>query len=157
MEAIEIFGRATATKIEGGSSAVIKIINQEVRPASAKDWPAILTMANMLWRLDTTQSNAIIPDNANVFVAESDKGELIGMVVCHQPSDGMMPLSHLYVAEEHRGHGIGTALLQSAIAFAGDKTEIFLMVNRSNTRLRRFYSCFGFEPAPLIGLRRPAA
>ena len=119
------------------------IVEQEVRPAASQDWPAILSMAD---RLDPAQHSNVIPDNATVFVATTSDAQIVGMVCCHQPSDGTMPLSHLYVADLHRGQGIGTALLKSAIAYAGDKTEIVLVMNSANRPLRRFYRKFGFGP-----------
>ena len=153
MDVIEIFGQATATKIEGGSSAV-KIVNQEVRLANAQEWPAIIHLAQLLGRLDPTVDN-VVPDHGTIFVAIRD-AEIVGMVCCHQPTDGEMPISHLVVLEEHRHRGLGTALMQAAITFAGDKMSIFLLVNRSDRRLRHFYRRFGFKPAKLMGLRRAA-
>lgn len=154
---VNIIGRANNTdltppKVEPPHHR-LKVIDQVVRLANAQDWPVILHMADLLWHLDPAQSN-VIPDNATIFVA-CRKDQIVGMVVCHQPTDGQMPISHLYVTETNTG--IGSALLKSAIAFAGDNTEIYLVVDRTNKRLKRFYHRFGFRPAPLIYLRRPAA
>ena len=68
-----------------------------------------------------------------------------------------MPLSQLYVADLHQGTGHRHCTSKSAIAYAGDKTEIVLVMNSANRPLRRFYKKFGFIPAPLISLRKGAA
>jgi GNAT superfamily N-acetyltransferase len=150
---IDIVGRSSDLEIRGGTPTVaptphygVKII--DIRLAIAKDWPAIIALAKLL--------PSTLPDSAAIFVAIRDD-QVVGMIACHQSSDGQMPISHLYVTETHRDAGIGTALMQAAIAFAGDTTEMHLVMDRADRRLRRFYRRFGFKPAPLITLRRPAA
>ena len=133
------------------------IIEQEVRPATAQDWPAILKMSDALWRLDPEQHCNVIPDNASVFVATTSDGLIVGMVCCHQATDGVMPLSHLFVTPLHRSQGIATALIKCALFYAGDATDVVLSMQSSNRTLRRFYKKFGFKPDPLINLRRAAA
>jgi GNAT superfamily N-acetyltransferase len=98
------------------------IIHQRVRDATGTDWPELLRMNDLLGGMQ-------IPDNAHILVAEIDEvscdcGKLIGMAACHQPSNGSMVLSHLFVDQKHRRQGIGTALLNAALAFAGPKTAI---------------------------------
>jgi GNAT superfamily N-acetyltransferase len=63
-----------------------------------------------------------IPDTAKVFVATIDD-RIAGMIVCHEPKDGVMPISNLFVLEQYRQRGIGSALLESAIAYAGPKNR----------------------------------
>jgi GNAT superfamily N-acetyltransferase len=100
-----------------------KIIEQEVRAARAGDWTAILTLEHLCDR-----SQSPIPDNSRVYIATCDS-RIVGVVACHQPSYGSMTLSHLYVLEQHRRHGVGTALMKAAIAYAGDN-QIELVVSR---------------------------
>ena len=133
------------------------IIEQEVRAATAQDWPKILEMSGALWRFDPTQHSNVIPDNGCVFVATTSDDRVVGMICCHQATDGVMPISHLYLEPLHWGQGTGTGLIKIALAFAGDDTNVVLSMRSSNHPLRRFYRKFGFKPDPLINLRRAAA
>ena len=63
-----------------------------------------------------------------------------------------MTLSHLYVLEQHRRHGVGTALMKAAIAYAGDN-QIELVVSRKNTAARRFFRTLGFRLDDSVSLR----
>jgi ribosomal protein S18 acetylase RimI-like enzyme len=110
-----------------------------------------LTLAELLKRQDRTQAHPSIPDNSRIYVATVAE-RIAGMVVCHQPSDGIMPISNLFVLEQYRRQGIGTALLQSAISYA-DKNEIRLSVNRRNTAARRIYRKLGFRLSDNVDLR----
>ena len=90
-----------------------------------------------------------IPDNATVFVATTSDAQIVGMVCCHEPKrrrDAVEPSCTLPTCI--RGQGIGTALLKSAIAYAGDKTEIALVMNSANRPLRRFYKKFRLYTRP---------
>lgn len=137
------------------------VIHQHVRDANGQDWPQLLRMAYQLAKIDNVQPLAL-PDNAHFLVAENDEvsrdcGKLIGMVACHQPANGTMMLSHLFVDEQFRRRtGIGTALLKSAQAFAGPKTAIELAVSRSNKTARRFYRKNGFRLTDMMNLRLEA-
>jgi ribosomal protein S18 acetylase RimI-like enzyme len=122
------------------------IVYQRVRDATGTDWPELLRMSNSLGGMQ-------IPDNAHILVAEN-ADKLIGMAACHQPSNGSMVLSHLFVDQKHRRQGIGTALLSAALAFAGPKTAIELQVARTNTAARRFYRANGFRLTNMMSLVR---
>jgi GNAT superfamily N-acetyltransferase len=79
-----------------------------------------------------------------VTVAVVDDGEVLGYACAR---DGW--LEHLYVAPEHQGTGVGTALLADARA----RTEgpLHLWVFQVNDRARRFYEHHGARAARFTG------
>jgi ribosomal protein S18 acetylase RimI-like enzyme len=77
---------------------------------------------------------------------------IAGMVCVHEIKDGIAPISNLYVLEQYRRQGIGTALLESVIAFVGPKTEIRLTVSRANMA-GRIYRRLGFRLSAHVDLR----
>jgi ribosomal protein S18 acetylase RimI-like enzyme len=129
-----------------------RIVHQTVRSAHGGDWTAILVLAELLQRHDKTQRYPAIPDNAKIFVAARDDGHIVGMICCHEIKDGVAPISNLYVLERHRGQGIGTALLQAALAYA-EKAEVRLTVNRANKQARRIYRRLGFKLSNNVDLK----
>ena len=78
---------------------------------------------------------------------------IAGMVCVHEIKDGIAPISNLFVLEQYRRRGIATALLQSALAYAGPKTEIRLTVSRANMAARRVYRRLGFRLSDHVDLR----
>jgi ribosomal protein S18 acetylase RimI-like enzyme len=128
-----------------------RIVHQTVRSAHGGDWHAILVMAELLQRHDQSQSHPIIPDTAHVFVATCDDGHM-GMISIHEIKDGVAPISNLYVLESYRRQGLGTALLKSALAYAG-KAEVRLTVSRRNLAARRIYRRLGFRLSDNVDLR----
>ena len=129
-----------------------KIVHQTVRAAHGDDWTAILVLAELLKRADLSQSHPAIPDTAHVFVAQDEEGHIVGMVACHEIRDGVMPVSNLYVLDQHRRRGVATALLQAALAYA-DGNEITLTANRSNVAARRIFRKLGFRLSDCVELR----
>ena len=55
-------------------------------------------------------------------------------------------LSSLYIEQQYRGHGLGTALMQAALAWAEDQeyATMWLCVWQKNSRARTFYERLGF-------------
>lgn len=51
----------------------------------------------------------------------------------------------VYMRPEHRGTGLATALMRTAIAWCGGR-EIRLRVHQNNPRAARFYTSLGFRP-----------
>lgn len=128
-----------------------RIVHQEIRSARGPDWHAVMVMAEFLRRHDRTQAHPAL-DGAHVFVATRDE-TIIGMIAAHEPKDGICTVSNLYVLQAHRHRGIGTALLQAALAFAGPKAEVRLTVNRRNVVARRIYRKLGFRLSAHVDLR----
>jgi ribosomal protein S18 acetylase RimI-like enzyme len=129
-----------------------RIVHQTVRSAHGGDWHAILVMAELLKRHDKTQQHPVIPDTAHVFVAMCDDGHIVGMISVHEIKDAVAPIWNLYVLEQYRRRGIGTALLRAALAYT-EKAEVRLTVNRRNTAARRIYRKLGFRLGDLVDLR----
>jgi len=100
------------------------------------------------------------PERHRVFVAEV-WGGLVGYVLTHVgpealPSDLVRPgrveegsayLSKCYVDEEWRGSGVADALIERAVADAGEAghTSIVLGTNRGNKPAQAFYTRHGFR------------
>jgi GNAT superfamily N-acetyltransferase len=59
-------------------------------------------------------------------------------------------LDELYVLPEFRSHGIGSALLDSALKNAQDQgcAAVDLEVDIEHRRAESLYQCFGFQPLP---------
>jgi GNAT superfamily N-acetyltransferase len=85
-----------------------------------------------------------------VLVAETG-GEVVGWVHAHDAALVQVPrfaeLGGLVVAEEHRGRGVGEALLQAAEAWAATRghREVRLRSNAVRERAHRFYFDHGYE------------
>jgi N-acetylglutamate synthase-like GNAT family acetyltransferase len=79
-------------------------------------------------------------------VAEED-GRIIGVVQVKSHGDGSRELASLAVDPEHRGQGLGSALVQAVMA-----TEGGLLYLTCADRLEGYYTRFGFrrlEPADM--------
>lgn len=64
----------------------------------------------------------------------------------------VLVLSPLSVAESHRGRGIASNLVRTALAVAQMRDEAFIVLEGSP----RLYGRFGFVPGDTLGLRRPS-
>ena len=72
-----------------------------------------------------------------------DNGVLVAYYHFH-PEEGKMELDDLYVlSEDHRGQGIGTAILEKC--FSETELPIFLYVFQRNTRAVSLYERLGFH------------
>ena len=96
------------------------------------------------------------------FVAHEKRGgALIGAVWLRQPTDksGAVPELALAVKQEHRGHGIGTALLTQLVRANPEQSTISISFVAGKPVLR-LYERFGFkvvEQRPdAIVMQRPA-
>jgi GNAT superfamily N-acetyltransferase len=59
--------------------------------------------------------------------------------------DDEIEIGALYVLPEYRGHGLGTALTQTAIAAAGDVEHLWICADDED-RPKRLYTRLGFRP-----------
>lgn len=64
-------------------------------------------------------------------------------------------LEDMIVVPEARGSGVGSRLLQEAVAFAEARGcgRITLLTDKTNKAAQRFYQRHGFEPSGMIPLR----
>jgi RimJ/RimL family protein N-acetyltransferase len=94
-------------------------------------------------------------DDAAVFVAEAPEGLVGRLSIVRDPHPASPHVADvgLLVAATHRGRGIGSALLDAAVAWARavDITKLELHVFPHNTPAIRLYERFGFVQE---GLRR---
>ncbi len=64
-------------------------------------------------------------------------------------------LEDLIIHANHRGQGLGSALLQHAIEFAKSRglTRITLLTDGHNTKAVRLYERHGFKPSAMVPMR----
>ena len=104
--------------------------------ATAMPWlPVVHTPAEDKWFF----RHIVIPDH-NVEVCEADD-QIIGFIAITDTW-----LHHLYIDPAFAGQGIGTGLLQSAMA---RRKELRLWVFQRNARARAFYAKNGFSELEL--------
>lgn len=98
-------------------------------------------------------SNAVAADRpgANLLVAETEAGEIVGFVFAAPERDGNSDycgeIYSIYVLQEHQGKGTGKQLFATAVRLlreAGYKSLI-LRVFQANLPARRFYESLGGE------------
>jgi len=93
-------------------------------------------------------------DSATVYFAcaRSDADVLLGYVVAWFVAD-QGEIANIAVSPDHRGQGVGRALLEAAIgeATARGIAAMYLEVRDSNQRARELYASRGFEE---VGRRR---
>ena len=82
----------------------------------------------------------------DAWIAEFD-GRRVGCVMCVDAGDGAARLRILLVTPEARGHGAGTALVNTCLAFARNAgyREVTLWTNSVLDSARRIYERAGFE------------
>jgi ribosomal protein S18 acetylase RimI-like enzyme len=104
------------------------------------------------WKERATRGSGA-PNNSQ-WVAEDPGGRLIGSAVVAE-LDGGVHIFAMWVDPQWRGRGLGTRLLDAALAWA-DRTfpgrPIILEVNPSQTAAIRLYEARGFRPT---GITRP--
>lgn len=141
-------------------------------PATEADIPALSGLLSLLFAQeaefqpdDAAQRRglaAIIGDPAvgTVLVAR-DGAEILAMVnllftVSTALGGRVAWLEDMVVAPAARDAGIGSALLQRAIAFAQQHgaQRITLLTDRDNLAAQRFYAQQGFVASPMVPLRR---
>jgi len=95
----------------------------------------------------------------NVWVADRD-GELCGYAACQRRTQMQFgqrgaDLHHLYIAENTRGQGIGSALVAAAQGWARGEQCGYMMVGTEpgNLRAQAFYLGLGFRSSELDGRR----
>ena len=95
-------------------------------------------------------SEKLRSDEAAVFVAEDESGQLLGFSVIDIEEDGAEPfgmLCDLLVLPESRSHGIGAALMQRDFEWFRQKgiNDIYLESGRDNHHAHAFFERRGFE------------
>jgi ribosomal-protein-alanine N-acetyltransferase len=148
----------------------------QLRPMTAADLPAVLSLENDLFREDAWTAEMFAAELAGrasgrYYLVADDGGQLVGYAGLLAPPPSPAPSSRpglsrsrreppgqadvltMAVATGHWGQGIGSALLQALLAQAAARNcgEVFLEVRVDNLRAQRLYQRYGFVQ---IGLRR---
>jgi len=91
-----------------------------------------------------------------VFVAESEDHAIIGYLVCRVDAKTVWAES-LFVAPEHRRHGIGSKLYAQAERLAADvgASTVYNWVHPQNRTVVSFLKQRGYDVLNLVELRRP--
>ena len=116
------------------------------------------------WARRSSDYRAILEEGGALFLAR-EGGALVGFLICEQEEGGSptwsWPRDYLAVVDvsvlpDHRGRGVGRALLEAAEAEARDRgvAALDLMVAAPNDGARRFYERHGFR-ADLVTYRKP--
>jgi len=80
-------------------------------------------------------------------VAISD-GAVIGMCRPYRDSNGRCHVGAIYVDKTWHGKGVGDALMERILEWAGPRQDVELQVATYNERARRFYAKWGFIEKP---------
>ena len=81
------------------------------------------------------------------WVAESESGEIVGTISVQHYDDGIGQIRRLRVRADHRGRGIGAALLETALRFCREKSYLKVMLDTFVERDRALplFEKFGFR------------
>jgi len=95
---------------------------------------------------EETLLNAVASEKANFYLA-LDNNEIIGFAQTKQKDANTVELDRIIVFPQHARKGIGTQLLQKALADQKQKGIKTIIVNagREETHARRFYQKNGFK------------
>ncbi len=118
------------------------------RNAEPKDASRLAAMFEHEWGDTRVIAHGVLSDLTTLptLVAESD-GEIVGALT-YRIEDGAMEIVSISAAA--RRSGIGTGLLDAAVAEAGDSERIWLTTTNDNLDALRFYQRRGFR---LVKLR----
>lgn len=123
-----------------------------VRDYTASDYPYLKTLlesSNMYdptWDSEANLASIIETTPASIQIAQQD-GQIVGVVIIDNHGDKVKFFYRLAVSEQHRGSGVGSALLQKAEAIAQEMgaQEIAVFVDSENTIIQRFYTMKGYQ------------
>ena len=88
-----------------------------------------------------------LADPHHAVLTAAQGGRIIGYaMLIRGVTDDAAELSKIYVVREHHGTGVATALMDLALATAGEwgVGRVWLGVNQANQRAQRFYARSGF-------------
>jgi GNAT superfamily N-acetyltransferase len=95
---------------------------------------------------DAFLSSLITRSGTRIFLANT-RDEIIGFSTNTKIDDTVTELSGIIILESMTGHGVGTAILQSAIsrAVSDGVTRLAVKTERANNRAIQFYQNHGFR------------
>lgn len=145
-------GTLTVERLAIGDYALIKPLLVDLHLAEQahyEDHPQLLR-----WEIEdhlTTVPNSFRGENV-IFAVRDDGGEVIGFcwIVLFDPGTGLEgEVAEVYVAAEHRGHGIGEVLMEQAVRLFRERgvTLGYVWTRPDNEAAVRLYRSSGFEPS----------
>lgn len=149
-------------KIRPAVKGDIAALSDLARETYAAAFGHSLTAADLAHHLETHLSDARLAEALGedvVLVAEEEGGRLIGFLQLGPlmiPVDGPSPedreIRRLYVLSEAQNRGVGTRLMESALAHLRlrEAVSVYLDVWERNDGAIRFYERYGFE---IVGSR----
>ncbi len=147
-------------------------MNTTLDPAKAEDLPALVALLDSLFRLEqdfspdpTRQRRGLemllAREDACLLVARTQGGTVLGMasaqlVVSTAEGGYSAWIEDVVVAEGARGQGIGKALLDGILAWAGKRgaRRAQLLADRDNTPALEFYRRTDWQETALIAWRK---
>ncbi|MGA7807527.1 GNAT family N-acetyltransferase [Bradyrhizobium sp.] len=139
-----------------------------ILPFQAGDAPAVRRLIESVWhehfqhhpdpfvrdfisaRLSDVDSADTAYGDRALFLCARTESEIVGTGAIKRLDDRECEMVRMFVAPAHRGHGIGRAIADELISFAGmaGYVRIRLSSNSSLTASHRLYERLGFQPAP---------
>ena len=140
-----------------------------IRPATAADLPAMVGLLGQLFAIETEfvvdpicqeRGLALLLEAPQACLMVADVGDVVGMVTVQtliSTAEGgpVGLLEDLVVDQGWRGRGIGSALLQAALAWAFSRglSRVQLLADVQNPRAFAFYSRHGLRRTRMVCLR----
>lgn len=128
----------------------------QLRELAARIWhacyPGIITVEQIEYMLDWMYSEEKIREELRegfTWELAEIEGEPIGFQSYHLDGQRRCKLNKLYLLPDHQGQGHSRTMLQHVCAAAREMeaTEVWLQVNKKNTRAIAAYEKFGFHIA----------
>lgn len=79
--------------------------------------------------IDNIERAYMSSSDSHFWVAENSAGEIVGMIGVQQHDHGTGEIRRLRVRQDHRRRGIGTALLEKALAFCRDQQHLKIILD----------------------------
>jgi ribosomal protein S18 acetylase RimI-like enzyme len=122
-----------------------------IRPAEFESARALLAASGWTKKVESAEVFAKSVQASQISLVAEEAGRIVGFL--RAISDGVFNgyISMVAVAPEHRGRGIGTALVQAAI---GQSANITWVLRADREGVQRFYESLGFQKSGVAMERR---
>jgi len=119
-----------------------------VRKCSSEDLDQVtrLERASFKFPYDRSTFLHFLQSSSSSFLVCEAEGKIVGYVVCSVMGESSATLVSIAVSSEHRRKGVGSLLLQAALAnLPSGVRRVDLQVAKSNSGAINFYGHHGFE------------